>query len=57
MEHIAIFGLLHLRMRKDLFGTEKCKVTFGIIILCKFACAKLRHVAINTYSVHVYAFI
>ena len=27
---IAIFNLLQIRMRVDIFGTEKCKVTFGL---------------------------
>ena len=29
-ELIAIFNLLKIRMRVDIFGTEKCKVTFGL---------------------------
>ena len=28
-ELIAIFNLHKIRMRVDIFGTEKCKVTFG----------------------------
>ena len=27
---IAIFNLLKIRMRVDIFGTEKCKVTLGL---------------------------
>ena len=27
---IAIFNFLKIRMRVDIFGTEKCKVTFGL---------------------------
>ena len=27
---IAIFNLLKIRMRVDIFGIEKCKVTFGL---------------------------
>ena len=30
LELIAIFNLLKIRMRVDIFGTEKCKVTFGL---------------------------
>ena len=29
-ELIAIFNLLKIRMRADIFGTEKCKVTFSL---------------------------
>ena len=29
-ELIAIFNFLKIRMRVDIFGTEKCKVTFGL---------------------------
>ena len=29
-ELIAIFNLLKMRMRVDIFGTEKWKVTFGL---------------------------
>ena len=29
-ELIAIFNLLKIRMRVDIFGTEKCKITFGL---------------------------
>ena len=37
-ELIAIFNLLKIRMRVDIYGTEKCKVTFGLkyIILKKY---------------------
>ena len=27
---IAIFNFLNIRMRVNIFGTEKCKVTFGL---------------------------
>ena len=29
-ELIAIINFLKIRMREDIFGTEKCKVTFGL---------------------------
>ena len=29
-ELIATFNLLKIRMREDIFGTEKCKVTFDL---------------------------
>ena len=29
-ELFTIFNLLKIRMRVDIFGTEKCKVTFGL---------------------------
>ena len=29
-ELIAMFDLLKIRMRVEIFGTEKCKVTFGL---------------------------
>ena len=27
---MAIFDLVKIRIRVDIFGTEKCKVTFGL---------------------------
>ena len=36
-ELIAIFNLLKIRMRADIFGTEKCKVTFGLKYILSFS--------------------
>ena len=52
-ELITTFNLLKIKMRVDIFGTEKCKVTFGLkyimyLPLCSclaFSCAEhiVRH--------------
>ena len=35
---IAILNLLKIRMREDIFGIEKCKVTFGLKYMLQDFC-------------------
>ena len=35
---IAILNLLQIRMREDIFGIEKCKVTFGLKYMLEDFC-------------------
>ena len=35
-ELIAKFNLLKFRFSVDIFGTEECKVTFGLKYICSF---------------------
>ena len=48
---IAIFNLLKIRMRVDIFGIEKCKVTFGLkyikMSLCFSVCIRHDYVKLS----------